>query len=138
MPVAMKFNELVTILYYKLFSQDAALTKIIPSKTEDLMYRLDASDDSFKYHITLGPVRKKEIPKYISVNKKLHLHPDELLKQEELSDIITAYPELAVLIDIDVYRDVDDISIADSTDIYYAAREKIVSFIAGIRTYLFQ
>jgi len=54
--VNMPFESLVSVLHIKLFSQDDKLRSIMPSKIEDLMYRIDFMEDPYKYHITAGPV----------------------------------------------------------------------------------
>ena len=106
-PVKMTFNELVTILNIKLYSQKPELTKILPSNIDDLLYRFFASDGDFRYRITVGPVEKKEIPQNIAFNQDLHLNPEN--RDDDYRSIIDKYPDVSVFIDFDIYRKEDSI-----------------------------
>jgi hypothetical protein len=76
-PVDMSFESLVAVLNLKLFSQDDRLRSIMPELAEDLMYSMDSAETPYKYHFTIGPVRKDEMPQYVAFNQKHHLHPEK-------------------------------------------------------------
>ncbi|MDO8786130.1 MAG: hypothetical protein Q7J12_07930, partial [Syntrophales bacterium] len=55
----MSFSEIVAVLSLKLISQDDQMKKLMPTKVDDMMYRVDSSDGDIKFRITVGPVQKK-------------------------------------------------------------------------------
>jgi len=95
----MQFQELVDILNIKFFSHETELIKIMPSKVYDLQYVIDSTDDPFRFHIRIGPVRKEEIPSRIPFNKENHLAPKTT--QKDYEQITSSYPKVAVFIDLD-------------------------------------
>jgi len=100
--IKMSFESLVEVLYVKLFSQEDKLRRIMPSQVEDLMYRIDFKEDLYRYHVTVGPVKKFEIPKHIAYNIEHHLSPET--REKEYQEIIAKYPDVAVFADIDFYQ----------------------------------
>jgi hypothetical protein len=68
-PVQMPFESLVKILDLKFLSQDDQLRRIMPPVT-DLMHRVDCFEDGTGYHITVGPVRDHEVPRFVGFNKE--------------------------------------------------------------------
>jgi len=133
--VKMSFESLVSILHVKLFSQDAKLRNILPPHVEDLMYRLDFSDKPYRYHVTVGPVHKAEMPRYINYNLENHLDPQ--VREEEYKKIIENYPKVAVFIDIDFYQEGDKLKKDESTSFLKTARAKINEFANDLTEYLF-
>lgn len=131
----MTFKEINTILNVKFLSQDEVLLKIFPFQMDDLLYRVDCSDEKFKYHINLGPTHKTEIPKWIEFNQEHHLDPNEA--QYIYPQILDSYPDVAVFIDVDVYRDEKEIQVEDIDPFYIESRKQIESIITGVTDYIF-
>ncbi len=134
-PVSMSFKELGSILSLKLFSQNDQLKKILPSQLDDLSYRVDYSDKTVKYHIYLGPVRKEEIPKWINFSQNDHLDPKTRL--EDYTKVKEEYPEVAVFIDIDIYRNGDEIPLNESLPFYEEAQTEIENMVMDFSKYIF-
>src|SRR4030042_5600328 len=103
MPVRMDFTELVTVLNFRLFSQEAELLKFLPKSFTDLLCAIDAEEGDLKFHIKVGPVKKKEIIQYMEFNQGLHL--EQKNRNENFLKISSAYPDVAILLDIDIYDD---------------------------------
>lgn len=133
--VTMSFSELVALLNLKLMTQANELVELMPPQVDDLIYRVDSSDDDIKFHITVGPVQKKEIPRHISFNQNHHL--DALTREMDYPKIIEAYPDVAVLIDIDIYKTADGISAAEALNFYRDAHDRMTRMVKGLRDYLF-
>lgn len=138
-PLEMKFNSLVTIIYTKLYSQDSKLQQILPKEIKDLMYRIDSLDTFGKYHFTMGAVKKAEIPKYINYNKESHLDPKT--REQDYVKIYEHYPEISLFIDVDTYRDVESadeaISLAEVNDFIEKSRRRIPEIVVQMSEYLF-
>jgi len=101
-PFDAPFETLLTILNLKLLSQNDSLVKFLPRALEDLLYRLDLKDAEDRFHITVGPLRRSEIPRWIQFEAENHLAPD--VRQEQYLRILASYPNVSTLIDIDMYR----------------------------------
>jgi len=135
-PTKMSFDSLVNILYIKLFSQDDTLRRALPSKIVDLMYRMDFRDDIYRYHITVGPVRKDEISKHIAYNVENHLNPKT--RNKEYQEIIKKYPDVAIFSDIDFYQESEKLSLKDTESFVSLANRKVYDIINDMNNYLFE
>jgi hypothetical protein len=134
--VNMSFEALASVLSAKLLSQDETLRQIIPNTISDLMYRIDSTDEFFRYHFTIGPVKKEEIPGRITFNQENHL--DSTKRTKSYQDIVDKYPEVAILIDIDLYRmsGLKNLSISDALPFFKKASERIDSLVVDLSSYL--
>jgi hypothetical protein len=129
------FEELCKILYLKLFSQDEALTELIPGEVEDLAWIINSREDELRFHLKVGPLRKNEIPGRISFNKELHFDPSN--EREDYVKAITRLPDVAMLIDFDIFRVADDIPVDQALDFLDDARGRIDQFITRFSSFLF-
>jgi hypothetical protein len=131
----MSFEELVCILNIKLFSQDNELKKTLPSNIDDIQYAIDASEGLLKFHITVGPLKREEIPRYISFTKKHHLRPQSsALDYDEISK---GYPDISVFVDIDIYKESKEIPSGEASDFVNDARNRVENMTENLRIYLF-
>jgi len=128
------FEELVRILNIKLLSQDERLKKVMPSVVDDLMYRVDFSEDPFRFHFTVGPVRGREMPQYIGFNKEHHLSQEGA--EQDYSSIIKTYPSVAVFVDVDSYRQ-GEIPTDEALEFTHKARNRVENTLTQLRDYLF-
>jgi hypothetical protein len=129
------FEELVRILGVKLLSQKEALIRLLPSNTTDLLYRVDLKDAENMYHLTVGPLRRQEIPNWIQFEAENHLAPD--VRQEQYLSIVASYPDVATLIDIDVFRADSTISTSDSVPFIEMGERKTAELARSLNEYLF-
>lgn len=134
--IKMSFESLVEVLYVKLFSQEDKLRSVMPSQIEDLMYRMDFKEDLHLYHVTVGPVRKFEIPQYIAYNIDNHLSRET--REKEYQEIIAKYPDVAVFADIDFYQAADKLTLKDAEHFVDKAHQKVYDIINGLDNYLFE
>lgn len=134
-PVDMPFDSLVSVLNVKLLSQDERLRGIMPNKVDDLMYRVDSSEEPYQFHFTIGPVRKREVPQYVTYNRVHHLKPESA--EEDYSTIVGNYPEAAIFTDIDLYRSSDCLPVEDAGAFFETARERVHSQCTGLCDYIF-
>ena len=134
-PVEMPVESLVSVLNVKLFSQDDRLRRIMPAQVSDLMYRIDSAEHAYKYHFTVGPVQKQEIPRYVTFNRENHLDPEK--GEEVYQAIVAEYPDVAVFADIDLYQVAELIPVQDAQAFVDTARERIHDILSGLSEYLF-
>jgi hypothetical protein len=133
--VEMPFNGLVRVMNLKLFSQDERLRQIMPVQVEDLLYRIDSRDEPYRYHLTIGPVRKPEIPRYVTYNRQHHLNP--LASEKEYLAIIEKYPDVAVFLDLDLYQEGERLQGGEAAPFVVAARQKLQGLAEDVSEYLF-
>lgn len=134
-PVEMRFDELVTLLDLKLFSQDGEFKKLMPKNINDLMYRIDASEGELKYHFTVGPLQKKEIDRYIGFNKEDHLSKENSI--DDYYTIAKSYPDTCIFLDVDVYKEKDVLYLSDAYSFYQEFDKVIEKYSVNMRDYLF-
>src|SRR6202035_2150928 len=72
-PLDTTFESLVSILRLKLLSAADQLQQILPGEVHDLLYRINCSQDDDRFHIHLGPLKRREIPQYINFDAENHL-----------------------------------------------------------------
>lgn len=133
-PVSMEFESLVSVMDVKFLSQDERLRELMPSKVEDLLYRVDAKEENHRYHVHIGPVRKAEVPQYIVFNRPNHLDPKK--PEEERLAIIGQPPDVAVFIDIDLFRDGEGLSVKDAHAFREEAPRKVHHLATDIGSYV--
>jgi len=132
-PSDLDFNTLTKLLEIKLFNQEP-MKKIFPQIITDLLYRVYFLEDQKNIYVTAGAVRKQEIPNHIRYNIQKHLRASDSLI--EFQKIINAYPEVALLVDLDVHtakiKDVEEI-----IPFKGFARHQIDSILTKFNTYMF-
>ncbi len=129
------FADLVKILNIKLLGQEKRLEEILPGEVNDLMYRIDLKKEPYLYHLTLGPVKKPEIPANMEFNQEYHLHPET--RNQDYLEIINKYPEVAIFFDIDFYQESEKIPIDKISDFFETAVNEINDVIDNFIQYLF-
>lgn len=130
------FESLVQTLYIKLLSQDNKLRELLPSTLKDLSYRIDSEEESYKYHILIGPISKQEIPYYIGFNIKQNLYPET--SQQEYEKIIQKYPDVAIFVDIDLYQEGEKLPVKETTAFVASARNKVTNLTNELCNYLLE
>lgn len=131
-PTDMSYESIVHVLNIKFFSQNDKLKKIIPKTIADLTYKIDCVEGKYKYHFTIGPIRKNEIPRYIQPNQELHFKPLDFQ-----NDYLEKYPEIAILIDIDIYQNSEKYELQDLNSFISFAQEKSINLAGDISKYIF-
>jgi len=134
--VRMSFEELVKVLDLKLLAQDTRLKKILPHKTADVAYIVDAADEVCKYHIRIGPLRKVETERHMEFSTENHLDPSSRAK--DYSKIVDAYPDVSIIFDLDMYRDGEDIPIQEASKFVEEAQNRIEGMVRNFRNYIFE
>jgi len=133
--VDLAFDGLVRVMNLKLFSHDERLREIMPAQIDDLLYRIDSRDEPYRYHLTIGPVRKPEIPQYVSYNRQHHLSP--LASEKEYLAIIEKYPDVAVFLDLDLYQESERLQAGEAGSFIVGARQKLQGLAEDVSAYLF-
>lgn len=131
----MSFHELVKIINIKFFNQDEKLIKIMPQEIYDLQYVIDSLDDKYRFHIRIGPVQKEEIPKHLQFNRENHIDPNTA--QKDYEEIIRAYPDVAIFVDLDMFQKNDEIPTSEAPLFLEVARPRLKKMVAGIQHYIF-
>jgi hypothetical protein len=133
--VDMPFDGLVRVMNLKLFSQDERWRRLMPVQVEDLMYRINSRDEPYRYRFTIGPVRKPEIPQYVTYNRHHHLNP--LTREKAYLAIIEKYPDVAVFMDLDLYQESERLQTGEAAPFVAAARQKLQGLAEDVSAYLF-
>lgn len=134
-PTDMSFEELVAVMNLKLLSQNERLKEIMPPETEDILYHVDFSDGNLGFHVVICPVRKSEVPRYMQFNREHHLHPSS--RGEEYYKIIEAYPEVSVLLDIDIYLKKESFPMEEALELWEESRNRLKKITMDFCGYLF-
>lgn len=101
--VAMNFENLVSLFGQKLLAQNEEIATGICPHPDDVAYVVDFSEDTSKIKLRMGPMKKAEL--------EIHLQPDRRnnfpLREQSRSgsDIYSDCPEVALLIDVDYFRE---------------------------------
>lgn len=131
--IGMNFESLVTVMDLKLLNQGVKQLEIMPVQTKDLMYRVDATEEDLEFHITLGPVRKDEIPRHVVFNQNRHL--PALGRNDKMKEIQEHYPETAIFMDFDCYK-VDDMECEEGKPFFDKAKLRVHKFAEEFCDYL--
>jgi hypothetical protein len=123
MPIQMPFEALVLVLKGKLFSQDEKLSQILPSKLVDFGFTQILEDAAFKYNLQVSAARKVEIPALLQPNVDDHFQPGEGL-DKRIREVFDGYPDVAVFIDIDAWKQPGDLTPSEIDALATEARKK--------------
>ena len=132
-PVSMSFAELNSLMNLKVYSDSLRNLAGFP-EIKDMMYRVDLADGEFEANLTVGPVGQAEIPQRIGFNENHHIDPNS---ENPLPKIYSAYPEVAVFVDIDVYQE-GKIPMSNCEDTILNLKHRAESWIDLLADYLFK
>jgi hypothetical protein len=133
-PLEITFDSLVSILRLKLFSAADQLQQVLPGQVDDLLYRVDCSQGEDKFHIHVGPLRRQEVPKYITFDAESHLAPE--VRDDQLRQIMAAYPDVSMLLDIDFYQAAPNIHAQAAAEFIAKARRRVDELSRQFHEYL--
>ncbi len=136
-PVKMDFASLVKVMEVKLLTQDPSLKDSLPP-VKDLMYRVDLSEPPLDYHLTVGPLRKNEISRHVSPNLQNNYAPSGYNQAKAMTNIVDAYPEVAIVIDIDVFMVGEALELSKTEGFLKDARHKVQTLSSTISDYLLE
>ena len=130
-PVNMSFAELNSLMNLKVYSDPLRNLAGFP-EVKDMMYRVDLIDGEFDARLTVGPVSQTEIPQRIGFNEEHHIDPNS---ENPLPKIYSAYPEVAIFVDIDVYQE-GKIPMSNCKDMVLELKDRAKSWIDLLAEYL--
>lgn len=84
------FNDLVDLLYKKLYSNSTEINRISGEEIRDMQFVLDSVKNTFLNHVQIGPLKKTEIPNYFST---------KFVSRDDMTEVL---PDQALFVDIDV------------------------------------
>jgi pterin-4a-carbinolamine dehydratase len=134
-PLDITFESLVSILRLKLLSATDELQQILPGQVDDLLYRIDCSEDDDRFHIHFGPLRRQEVPQYINFNAENHLAPE--VRDDQLRQIVAGYPDVSMLLDLDFYQHAAQIPAQAARDFIPKARRRVDELARQFHQYIF-
>jgi hypothetical protein len=133
-PVKQRFSDLVTLFHAKTYNQSRGLLEALPEKLDDIHFRVDSSDGNYKYHITIGPMVKEQVPQFLRAEQERVFAPEDFAKRYlALQD---ACPEVFIYFDIDAYQ-AEEESIEALTPFVDNARTKISKIVTDFCHYIF-
>lgn len=107
----MSFKELVEIIKLKCFS--SSFVTNLNENILDATITVDSEINGNKVKITLGPMIKSEIPRFIQYNVDNHISPDTMTRVNEIERLFSSYPEVSLYIDIDYSMSSESMKKAD-------------------------
>jgi hypothetical protein len=134
-PVDIPLESLASILNIKLLSQDDRLRSIMPGQINDLSFIVVSSEEPYAYRAVIGPMRKAEIPSYITVDQKHHLNMKD--RGEVYLELLRSYPEVSVYLEIDYYQLSENLTVEDAKKFIQAANERVNRIVYDLSRYFF-
>ena len=92
-------------------------------------------DGNLHIHVTVGPMMKEEIPRWIRLNKEVHFDPGKAGR--DYLQVIAQYPDVAVFYDIDVWCQEESIPTSDALVFAKDAPVRIEKMIENFQDYCF-
>ena len=130
------FSELVEIINLKYFTQD--FKKIFEDHINDSTITIISSINGNDFRLMLGPMKKEEIPGFIKYNIDNHIDPEPNKRIQELSEIFSNYPDVALFLDIDYYLTGKGLKIDSLEKFWELSKKDIPQIIGNITTNLFE
>ncbi len=134
-PVSMGFAELVTLFHAKTYNQSRSLLNVFPENIDDLMFRINSSDEDFKCHVTIGPMKKEQVAQMLRPDQERIFAPEESAKR--YSALYDAYPEVSIYFDIDLFQS-DEKPVDGTLEFVKKARKRISEMVIGFCAHLFE
>jgi hypothetical protein len=134
-PINMSFADLVTLFHAKTYNQSRSLLNVFPENIDDLMFRINSSDDEFKCHITIGPMQKEQVAQMLRPDQERIFTPEESAKR--YSALYGAYPEVSIYFDIDLFQN-DEKPVDGTLEFVKKARKRISEMVIGFCAHLFE
>lgn len=132
---SLEYDELVAILNVKLLSHEEPLRRFLPSEPKDLTYSVNFIDGDLHIHVTIGPMKKEDIPRWIRLNKQVHFDPKKA--GEDYLQVISAYPGVGIFYDIDIWREDENVPTSDAHVFAKDAPIRIEKMIEKFQDYCF-
>lgn len=132
-PVGFSFESLVKILGLKLFSQDNKIKQILHRNLEDFTYLIVITEPPYKARISVSPVRKNEVEQNIPLDKEHHL--PILDRAKSYIEFVNKYPDVAILIEVDFFQQMDDMSFEDAVLFSTTARSRVSNLVSDLTAY---
>jgi hypothetical protein len=133
-PVKQRFSDLVTLFHAKTYNQSRGILDALPEQLNDIHFRVDSSDEDYKYHITIGPMVKEQLPQFLRAEQERVFAPEDFAKR--YSALQEACPEVFIYFDIDAYR-AEEESIESLTPFVGNARTRISKIVTDFCRYIF-
>lgn len=93
------YEELIEIFNLKVYSND--LIDQFKNSISNSNIVIDTYIDDYKIHITMGPMKKDEISRFIKFNIEQHSDPKSMERVNILSQEFNSYPDVSLYIDLD-------------------------------------
>jgi hypothetical protein len=133
-PLEMKFETLVAVVFGRLYSQESGLRKLLPPQVDDTFFRVHANSGDDKYHISVGPAKKEEVRQMIPFNKEHHV--DRSKPDEDVLAVIGVPPPVSLYVDIDFFREADSMPVKAASEFFTVASEKVRGLASQLASYV--
>jgi len=132
----MRFSDLVEIINLKYFTPE--FKELFNNQISDSTITIISSVNGNKFRLMLGPMKKKEIPKFIILNIDNHFNPEPNKRVNELNKIFSSYPDLALYLDIDYFLSDKGLNKKSLEKFWELSKTNIPKIIEDVTTNLFE
>jgi hypothetical protein len=135
LPVEMSYQAASSIVDLKCFSQQEKLRSFLPPIT-DASVRWDAEEPPFIYIVSITSSRRQDMAQALEINNQRLLKRG--MKIEAFAQLLNAFPEVAIMIDIDFVQAARHIPVGEMEPFFEAAKKKTSSLAAHLADYLLE
>lgn len=132
----MSFDELVEILNLKIFSIE--FKDIFSNPINDSSIVIVSNIGDYQFRLTLGPMRRNEIPRYIKYNIDNHLDTEPNTRVKELSKIFESYPDVSLYIDVDFFVEQKELKQTDIITFWAISKKEIDTLVENTVAMIFK
>jgi len=132
----MSFSELVEIINLKYFSN--GFKSIFKNKIKDSSIIITSPINGNEFNLTLGPMKKEEIPVYMKFNIDNHVDPEPQKRIKILNEIFSNYPDVALYLNIDYYLKREGLNKDNLENFWELSNSDIPQLIDDITSELFK
>lgn len=132
----MEFEELVEIINLKFFTD--SFKKHFINKIVDSTITIDTYINDYKVKITMGPMKKVEITRFIKYNIDNHIDPDPIKRVAAMDELFNSYPDISFYLDVDYSLYSDNLKKTQIDEFLTKYKQDIPPLVKGIIIDLFQ
>lgn len=126
--------ELEAILNAKLLNTDFVAS--LGGEPTDMTIVLIGEIESTSYRITVGPMKRSEVPNFLEFNATQHIDPANI--DGTLKDVYAGFPDVALYFDIDCFKIGEAIRLAEVALFAEKAPQLAGTIVDGILRYIFR
>ncbi len=133
-PVSMNQSELEAVLNGKLLSMD--FLQALDDEPKDMTIVLVGSRGENSYRVTLGPITRAELPRFLEFNAEHHIDPKD--REATLAAVYSNLSEVSLYIDFDCFRVAESMKLEDVSSFIKDAPSMTDRFLKKLVDFIFE